>query len=285
MGRIQRVLPSLLEKNCLTLKENLKAEILDSNKWTEANLCASYIASHVVPFGIRRITHSAEKYIEETFEEMDQELSEMANKAIEKIQTGANKVDKPEMSGLLINIGENLAIQAAKNGMNIFLKNLGGIGGNAAGAGNLIKMLLSKGGKVIGKKFSRDVYSTIGKIFNKGFMKKLNIAILMLSEVFTWVWEAKHWQMKLVKKVDESIDAWFNECCSDLENEMLLTYAESNKKHLAEIYKIFDEVIEREIGYINQKLTIAQEAELKGYIAILKGYKNELEAIEWTKTV
>lgn len=170
-----------------------------------------------------------------------------------------------------------MGVQLAKNGAKSIIKNLGGVGGIAAGTGNLVKMALSRGGRLFGKTFSKEVYTQIGKTFTKKMMQRLNIVLTILIEGLDFVIQANKWQNKLFSNAEKSITKWREEVEIELQSVMLSEYSIANKKLLKEIYAAFDEEINCDIEAIEKKLSINQKAELIGYIAQLNEYKIQLE--------
>lgn len=96
--RLETNLPKIIFKKTNELIDLVKKEIYDSNKWIEAQMCSTFISAHTLPFNIRKIVREVEDYICQTFDEMDIELSEMANKAIYHINDNANQLHSPELS-------------------------------------------------------------------------------------------------------------------------------------------------------------------------------------------
>ena len=82
------------------------------------------------------------------------------------------------------------------------------MGGTAAGAGNLVKMVVKRAGNLVGKTFSRDVYTQIGRTFNKQFMRRLNVVLTVVLEVGTYVYNSSTWQNDLVRQASKGLDEW-----------------------------------------------------------------------------
>jgi hypothetical protein len=134
-------------------------------------------------------------------------------------------------------LGQRLAGQAVQG----LLRSLGGVGGAAAGAGNLAKMALSRGGKLFGKTFGREVYRQIGSTFTKQALERLNIAVTVLIEVVSFVHEAMTWQGKLVTASQEALETWQVEIDTMLLNEQLPQLKQANYALISDVYERLDE--------------------------------------------
>ncbi len=279
IDRLGRNLPKLIKTRTEELIAYVEEEINDSDKWTESYSCGAFVSGHAIPFGVRKIVREVENYIEQSFEQMDEELSEMANKAVRHINDRACQVQSPELSKLLGNLAVRIGGQLTKNTAQSLVSGLGGVGGIAGGTGNLVKMIVSRTGKLFGKTFKRELYTNIGKFFTKKMMQRLNIALTVILEVSTIVLEANRWQKRLTEEVKKNLENWREEACSEFENEALPKYSESNKKLLSEIYEGFNAELERNIQDVVNKIDSDQIAQIKAYMIRLNEYKNEMEVM------
>jgi hypothetical protein len=279
MDILKRNVPKMLEDGSRTLDKQLSEDIQNSTKWTDASLCAAYIAGHGLPFGIGKIVNQIEEYISQELERLDQEISEKANKTIQRINTKVRQFEKPELADLYKDIALKMGIQFTKAGANSFMKGFGGVGGPAAGAGNLLKMLVSRFGKLFGKTFSRKIYTQIGKVFTKEFLKRLNVAVTIAVEVIGFIWDANRWQGQLVKIVKTNIDNWANESINAFNDKMMAEYSEANHELVNEIFESMIQTIEQDIENIRNKPNEEEIAQLQLKIKSIESYQNEMEAI------
>ncbi|HQJ46851.1 MAG TPA: hypothetical protein PK195_09420, partial [Ignavibacteriaceae bacterium] len=140
-------------------------------------------------------------------EALNKRLEDLANTAIKKVNDLV-KVKNDATARFAQNIAKVLLQRIGGNALQNVLRGLGGIGGTAAGAGNLVKMAVSRLGKVFGQTFSRQVYTNIGKTFTKQFLKRLNVAIQIVVDTIIYIRQAQTWQRKLKEKVEEAINNW-----------------------------------------------------------------------------
>lgn len=280
INRLDRNLPGIINHQNKQLIKSLLKEINEADKWTESYECSAFITAHAIPFGVRRTVGKVEDYIRQTFEQMDQELSEMANKAIHHVDNTANQTKSPEFSKLVKNLAKRLGCQLFKSGASSILKGLGGVGGIAAGTGNLVKMIVSRTGKLFGKTFSREVYTQIGKIFTKKMMQRLNVAITIISEVWSFVSETTGWKKALCRDVQKCIENWEKDVLSELTSVMLPQYSSSNKNLLDQIYDDFDKEIEKDIHAIKNKINACEGLKITENMNHLRVYKQKLKKLQ-----
>lgn len=277
--KLENSLPKLINKEIDNLIKIIKDEIYSSNKWTDNQSCILFLQSHTLPFNSEKILHNIENYIFETFEQMDNELNEMANKTIFNLEYSIKDIKNPNLSNLLKNISKKIAYKVAKSRIKDLITDFGGRGGYASGLGNLVKMTVSKTGKLFGHTFSREIYNQIGKQFTKEFVKKLNTAFLILIEFVGIIREAKTWQNKLFNECQKSLDNFNKEVISELIEKNLPEYEKSNKILIEDIYESMKEEIQNSINNIKNKLDSNKQNKLINYIELLNKHKKEMEIL------
>jgi hypothetical protein len=124
----------------------------------------------------------------------------------------------------------------AGNSINAMLRSLGGVGGVAAGAGNLAKMAVSRIGQLFGQTFSKEVYNQIGRTFSKKMVERLAIAAAVLIEVVSYINRATSWQDDLIKKLKEIMNEWREEITADLLNSHIPDIRSSNLNIIEDLY-------------------------------------------------
>ncbi len=206
--RLELLLPKLINHLALEMYKKAACEIEKSDKWLDlGEFCAQWITAHVLPYEVRLAAKSVEDMIAREMEALNKRLEDLANTAIKKVNDLV-KVKNDITARFAQNIAKVLLQRIGGNALQNVLRGLGGIGGTAAGAGNLVKMAVSRLGKVFGQTFSRQVYTNIGKTFTKQFLKRLNVAIQIVVDTIIYIRQAQTWQRKLKEKVEEAINNW-----------------------------------------------------------------------------
>ena len=271
--RWKRTLPKLLEKRISDLILSTTEIIQNDNKWLDSNACISYLETHQLPFNIRKITKEVNDYFKIQLEEMNKEMEDISNQALIKLSESIDyKPSKTyaEIINVLVNkIGLRLLGDTSK----VLLKGFGGIGGVASGTGNLVKMGVSRFGKLFGKTFSRDVYNTIGRTFTKKMIARLNIAFMVFLEMGGYVYESKTWQKKLNKQIVTTL----NEFKEEVTGEITLNTIENIKK--SNIETINDVFLNLEMYATNEIHNLENNEEVKQ----LKGIENKIIKINKLK--
>lgn len=241
--RLLLLLPGSIEAATDTLRKGLEAEVAGSNRWLGSTDCADWISGHFLPFEIRAIARSVEEQIAGELRRLDEELREIANTAVgelnRKVSLGGNR------GRFAVNLAGTLARRVGGAAWRSLLRGVGGVGGTAAGAGNLVKMLVSRAGRLVGKTFSREVYTQIGRFFNKQMMRRLNVAVTVLIEAGTYVYTSKTWQNDLVRQVSMGLDEWKGQVLDDLLNGQIPSIHEANE---ASVKAIYDDLIADSMG-------------------------------------
>ena len=242
--RLSTQLPKTIERFIPTLKAQMNNEISASDKWLGAQECAEWIAVHALPFAVRESTRSIEDQIHLELQELNRELEDIANTAIKKI-THEVEVKSDATRRFAESIAKTFLKRISGSGINNLLLSYGGVGGAAAGAGNLVKMALSRIGNVFGKTFNREVYNQIGRTFTKTALKRLTVVLTVIIEVVGYLYHVKTWRNKLIEKVKEGIDEWALEVKKDILQETIPKLIHSNKESVTNIY---DDLIKTDSG-------------------------------------
>lgn len=256
-SRLVTQLPKTLVRAVPKLNDQMSAEIFSSDKWLGAQDCAEWIAGHALPFAAREATRSIEEQIALELQELNRELEDIANTAIDKIVRQVHiKSDAPRRFAK--NLADTLLKRFMGAGVNNILRGFGGVGGAAAGTGNLVKMAVSRIGKAFGKTFEREIYNQIGKTFTKETLKKLNVVISIITEVVGYLYHVKTWQDKFYDKVSEGVNSWEKEVSADILKDTIPKLIEANKKS---VHACYDDLIEN-YRSINSHNRMNIEAEL-----------------------
>jgi GTPase SAR1 family protein len=236
IARLEAALPHLVTRLTDAAIQRVEADITASNKWLGYPDCAQWIAGHCLPFEVRQIGRAIENHIGVEMDDLNRQLEEIANTAVAELdKTVAIRPDDPAAK-FVKSLALTLTRRAAGNVASGMLKGLGGVGGAAAGAGNLAKMVVSRLGGLFGKTFGREVYTQIGRIFTKKMLERLNVALTVVIEVGGFIYEAQTWQADLLKRSREAIDEWRNMVIQDLRDEQLPAMRQGNRDIVDALY-------------------------------------------------
>lgn len=232
--RLRLLLPGSIEAATDKLRMALAAEVAGSNRWLGSTDCAEWISGHFLPFEVRTIARSVEEQIAGELRRLDEELREIANTAVNelnrKVSLGSNR------GRFAVSLAGTLARRVGGAAWRSLLRGVGGVGGTAAGAGNLVKMLVSRAGKLVGKTFSKEVYAQIGRFFNKQMMRRLNVVVTVLIEAGTYLYTSSTWQGDLVRQVSTGLDEWKGQVLDDLLNTQIPSIHKANENAVMDIY-------------------------------------------------
>jgi GTPase SAR1 family protein len=206
-GRLQSAMRPAIGQAAEQLLQALCKEVDESDKWLGKEDCIAWISGHSLPFKQRAATNGLELLVASELQRLDDELAEIANTARQRIErTISLRSDAAaEFSRkLAVSLGKRMAGGAVQGG----LRSIGGVGGVAAGAGNLVKMAVKRLGSIVDKTFSRGVYTTIGKIFTKRVVQAAGVGLSVAVDALVFVVDAKRWRGSLKEKLGEGIRAW-----------------------------------------------------------------------------
>jgi hypothetical protein len=221
------------------LKAKSEVTVDQSNKWLGSDECAQWISSHELPFGVRHIGKAIEYEIWTELDRLDRELNEIANTAVQKVQNDVHvKSDATER--FTENLVRTVLERAGGAAIQSLLRGVGGVGGVAAGAGNLVKMVVSRAGNIVGKTFSREVYESIGRTFTKKALGRLTVATQVIIELGTYLLHVKRWQGKLKTRICDSMDMWRDDTICEVLNQHL---PEIEQRNLLGIGGIYDDLL------------------------------------------
>lgn len=238
--RLEAALPTLVDKLSASVLTAAEADIQSSNKWLGYADCAEWMSAHFLPFEVRKIGRAIETHLMVEMEALNQRLEEIANTAIVELdKTVVMRAEDP-VQKFTKSMAATLGQRMAGNAVNQMLRGLGGIGGAAAGAGNLAKMVVSRAGRLFGKRFGREVYNQIGRIFSKKMLERLNVAVTVIVEVVSFVYEAQVWQGQLIERTHKAIEEWRNDVMSDLHEQHLPEIRQANYDIVEALYGDMD---------------------------------------------
>lgn len=256
IANLEASLPKMIEALASSLKLTIAEEIQASNKWLGQVDCIEWVVNHILPFEVRGIGRHIEDYLVVELEALNHKLEEIANTAIAELNKKVSlKADDPA-ARFAVSLANSITRRIAGNATNSLLAGMGGVGGAAAGAGNFVKMAVSRTGKLFGKTFGREVYNQIGRIFTKKMLERLNVAVTILIELGTYLYEANTWQNKLSKQCEESVDNWVGDVKNDILSEQIPAIRQANIRIIDDLYsdnieinqtKLFDSESNRKV--------------------------------------
>ena len=238
--RLSTLIPPTVASEHRRIAKTLRAQVVQTDKWFGKDDCASWVQYHSLPYECRQASRAVEGVIQDQLQRLNEELQDIANTAIEKL-TGHAQVRSGVARDFAFNLGKTLSMRVGGAAASGFLRSFGGVGGAAAGAGNLVKMLVSRFGRLFGKTFGREVYRQIGKTFTKRFLQRANVVFSVVVEAYLLKRDIDSWQANLADKVDEALDAWATEITEVVLREHLPGLEQAN---IAGVKDIYDELLE-----------------------------------------
>lgn len=269
MDRLGREVPRLLNHGVTQIKSRIANEIENSSKWSDIGACRAFINGHVIPFETAQALKTIDEYVYNQFLEMDKELSEMANTTLYSIDREINQTSNPQIKQLLQNLAFKIGRRLVGEAATSVLRGMGGACGTAAGVGNLVKMLVKNIGKIFGKKFSREVYTQIGKIFTKKAVNAMAVALQVVVELVDYAYESMTWQKDLQNESYKIIDQWHGDVIQEISASMIPQFKDENYKNVRDVYRALKDDVK-------QSIAVAQKTHSNDEINLWRGEKQVL---------
>jgi GTPase SAR1 family protein len=267
IASLETALPHLVERMTQTVKQKVADDVSSSSKWLGHADCAEWISGHCLPFEVRGIGRAVEDHMATEIDALNLRLQEIANTTIAELNKTVTLRDEDPVLRFTRSLASTLGQRLAGNAVNSMLRGLGGVGGAAAGAGNLAKMAVSRAGHLFGKQFGREVYNQIGRIFSKKMLERLSVVVLVLVEAVTFVYEAKVWQGKLIARTSEALDEWQTEVIKDLLEQHLPQIRQANYNIVDDLY---GDTNTPEVPEEERDCRLAEIQDLRGQFAKLR---------------
>ncbi len=269
MVRIEKEIPKFLKRGARKLVERAKSEILAANKWVDAGQCKAYIYNHVLPFGTTDVVREMEEHLISIIEQLDEELDEMANRAVRHVSDRAQTIENPQLRDLVSRLGIRIGQRVSGEMASQAIKSVSGVGGTATGVGNLVKMGVKRVGGIFGKTFSREFYAQIGKVFTKRVVQAMTVAVQVVVDLALYALEANRWQGQLVEKVEETVDKWEKDVLVEVEASMIPEYRKTNRDNVKACYAALR-------ADIDDAIKVAESEHDKSEVAELERDKTQL---------
>jgi hypothetical protein len=237
MDRLDRLVPSTLNALSKNVASQLGTLVMSSERWLGKDECIAFVEAHALPRAVRGAARALEDSIALELELLEAELEDIANTAINAIETSP-VIRSEALQRFAKNIAVELARRVAGKAAIGALRALGGSGGAAAGAGNLVKMLVARGGRLFGHVFGRKVYDAIGSFFTKRMLARLTVALQVVIDAATFVWDAATWQEKLREQVEKAVDEWREAVEKDVKEKDLPSLRAANVASVHEVYAL-----------------------------------------------
>lgn len=251
-------IPKMIDHRFNEMLNNIYSKIFSYNKWLEKDYCIAYLENHIIPKGFKDTLKEIENYLYTEVQSLDEDIENLGNQAIKKMEHVPPELNTESYRILINNVLKDVAGTLTKKVLGNYLGKLGGVGGNAAGLGNLAKMGVKRFGNVFGKAFNRNIYDKIGKICTKQFTKRLAIVVAALIEIGEYILDSKTWQKKLYKKIEEDINKEKIEISNSLINDSLVEMRDEN---ISQIEEIFDEPLYEIEKLLENKDNLSSESE------------------------
>lgn len=269
---IERMLPMLLDRELATTERSLCNEIDNSDRWLGIDDCGEWIAGHAFEFECRRIGKSLESFLLSELDKLNDELEEIANTAVKRIQAFVRVKDSTRQD-LGSKLAGDILQRVGGHVVRGYLSSIGGACGVSAGAGNLAKMILKRAGGLFGRTFSRQVYDNIGRTFTKKFVQGLNVAVYLVIETIGYLHQVSTWQAKFKKEIPKAITKWRDEVYKDLSGKQIQDILDANLKGVHDVY---DSII-RDLEFSLNSGNPAEEIErMKGLRTKIDGFRRSL---------
>lgn len=237
MTNLEIALPHLLKRMTENLKLQIANDVNASGRWLGHADCAEWLSGHLLPYEVRSIGRAVEDHMATELNALNKRLEDIANTTVAELDKSiALRGDDP-VRQFTINVASTLSSRLAGNAASSILRGMGGVGGAAAGAGNLAKMIVKRTGQLFGKTFGREVYKQIGRVFTKKMMERLNVALTVLIEVVGYLREVQVWQGKLIERSNETIDIWCSQVALELINQQLPSMLGANQAIVDDLYQ------------------------------------------------
>jgi len=269
MDRLGRELPRFLNHGVTQIKSRIANEIENSSKWSDIGACRAFINGHVIPFETAQALKTIDEYVYNQFLEMDKELSDMANTTLYSIDREINQTSNPQIKQLLQNLAFKIGRRLVGEAATSVLRGMGGACGTAAGVGNLVQMLVKNIGKIFGKKFSREVYTQIGKIFTKKAVNAMALALQVVVELVDYAYESMTWQKDLQNESYKIIDQWHGDVIQEISASMIPLFKDENYKNVRDVYCALKDDVK-------QSIAVAQKTHSNDEINLWRGEKQVL---------
>jgi GTPase SAR1 family protein len=241
-ARLETLIPPTLKSERRRVGKKLRAQIERSGKWFGKDECVAWVQHHSLPYECRQTSLEIERLIEDQLDRLNRELEDIANTAIQTIE-GHARMRGDAVHSFAVSLGRSLSMRLGGAAANSLLSGLGGVGGAAAGAGNLVKMIVKRVGLMFNKTFGRQVYNQIGRTFTKKLLQRATVVLMVVVEGVALWRDANRWRSQLADKVDEALKKWAAEVEEDLLGQHLPGLEEANRDGVLLIYdELLDEL-------------------------------------------
>jgi hypothetical protein len=258
-ARLDAQLRPAIARAVENLEKRIGREIDDSNKWLGPEECAEWIGVHVMPLSVETAAAQLEQIIAEELESLDRELDELASGAVGALEKqAAVRTDAP--ARLARNLAAGLAKRAAGEAAGQALHGLGGVGGLAAGAGNLAKMAVKRLAGLFGKTLGREVYRVIGRLFTKRFVAAASAVLSAAVEAGLYVHEVKTWQRDQKAAVSKALEEWCEEVTKEVYDKQLPAIGRAN---MAGVCAVFQGLLDEHDAALRSRVAGAAERALR----------------------
>ena len=90
---------------------------------------------------------------------------------------------------------------------------------------------------MVGKRFSREVYRTIGRVFTKRVVQALGVGLSVAIEAAVFLWDVGTWRNKLFETASDALRGWESNLTTELLREHIPAIETANEKSVAGMYE------------------------------------------------
>lgn len=217
---LSRSLPRLLVEAKTQIMKGVTQEVETSGRWNDGDSCRTFIQHHYLEFYGRQMLGQVEGELTTSLLDLDRKLNDLGNTAVANFRRPV-RLPSEALARLLENTSITLSRRIAGEFALSGLKKLGGVGGEAAGMGNAVKMLAKKAGNLFDTTFSRRFYARIGELFDKRLARILGVTFAVAVEGALVAWDVYRWKAQLLKLTGKGLDQWVDDIQTELISEML----------------------------------------------------------------
>lgn len=250
-------------------------EIVDKqNKWTEPLTyeCTEYLKNQLFPTECRAFSTSISNFIQERLMNMAESLDELVDASFKTIEQFT------EIKGDRWLILKEKSVRyglskLAGSGARKYLSKLGGRGGYRAGFVNFAKKAVSRGGKLIRKKFSRQVYYNMGRMLKKFGLsaeRAIGAFVYAFTEIAVFLGKVAIWKSNLRKNLQQTAEEQKKGFLNDIKSALRNSEDENNA--------LIEEIFEDRLNLI-QDLLKRRKKDFKVNPSIIKHSRKILDKI------
>jgi hypothetical protein len=219
--------------------------IEEANRFMDASSCSAYVKNHLTPLYIEQGAQSLKRRLWERAEVLGEELDKL-QADLDEIELPQIVIEGPQFASMRDYLARKTVKKSSEEAFKGYLGQLGGAAGPKAGFVNLAKKAVSKAGKLVGKRFSREFYNQMGATLRRlGLNAGLAVAAIgaIAIEIAAYLYQVWRWKGQLrgmmqralgLPPVDEPIEDKLLNIFKKHRRPALEEMAENTREGLAE---------------------------------------------------